>query len=99
MSGEDRDVADLAGQLSIEKYQLTVKNFEAAMTATSSWLVSFVPKSIIYYNERRIQDAIDKLRASLAGGSDEMAVMQKMVKLQAAQRRIKQKLGRDKKIK
>lgn len=99
LSSEDREVADLAGQLSIEKYQLTVKNFEAAMTATSSWLVSFVPKSIIYYNERRIQDAIDKLRASLAGGSDEMAVMQKMVKLQAAQRRIKQKLGRDKKIK
>ena len=96
LSGEDREVADLTGQLAIEKYQLTVKNFEAQMTATSSWLASYVPKAIIFYSERRVQDAIDKLRASLGNTDDELQVMQKIVKLQAAQRRIKQKLGREK---
>lgn len=98
LSSQDRGVAELAGQLAIEKYQLTVRNFEAEMTATSSWLVSYVPKAIIYYSERRVQDAIDKLRASLSGSEDDLKAMQKIVKLQAAQRRIKQKLGRDKKM-
>lgn len=98
LSSQDREVAELTGQLAIEKYQLTVRNFEAEMTATSSWLVSYVPKSIICYSERRVQDAIDKLRASLGQADDELQVMQKIVKLQAAQRRIKQKLGREKKV-
>ena len=98
MSCPDRAVADLTAELSIEKYRLTVRNFASSMTATSSWLVAFVPKSIIYYNERRIQYAIDTLRSKLGDASDQTAVMQKIVKLQAAHRRIKEKLGRDKTI-
>lgn len=98
LSSEDRGMADLTGQLAVEKYRLTIKNFEAAMTATSSWLVQYVPKSIIYYNERRIQDAIDKLRESMDTSSDQTELMKRIVKLQAAQRRVRQKLGRDKKV-
>jgi len=96
LSGQDRELADLTGQIAIEKYQITVRNFADSMTATSSWLVMYVPKSILYYNERRIQDAIDQLRASLGSAPDQIKVMEKIVKLQAAHRRIKQKLGRDK---
>lgn len=98
LSGADREVADLTGELAIEKYQLTVKIFEAEMTATSSWLVSYVPKAIIYYSERRVQDAIDSLRSELGKADDELQLMKKIVKLQAAQRRINQKLGREKSL-
>lgn len=96
LSSENRRLADLVGQLAIEKHRLTVSAFEAAMTSTSSWLVAYVPKTIIYYNERRIQDAIDKLKASLESAQDQIAVMQKIVKLQGAYKRIKQRLGREK---
>lgn len=96
LSSMDRRLADMVGQLAVEKYQLTIENFRSSMMATSSWLVQFVPKSIMYYNERRIQDAIDKLRERLAEVEDQTEIMRRMVKLQAAQRRIRQKLGREK---
>lgn len=95
----DRDVADLVGQLSTEKYLLTVRNFENSLMTTSSWLVTYVPKAILYYCERRIQDRVESLRGALNGlsGDEELSAMQEIVKLQAAQRRINKKLGREKK--
>ena len=72
--------------------------FEAALTTTSSFLVSGVPKAIMVYAERRVQDRLETLRRSLAsaGPEEQMAMMQEMLKLQAVQRRIKQKIGREK---
>lgn len=101
LDSENRLVADTSAKLSTEKYQLTVSAFEASLTTTSSWLVSAVPKAILVYNERRIQDSMDKLRAEMvtADSDGQLAIMQKLVKLQAAQRRIKQLTGREKKLK
>ncbi len=95
---EDRTLANLAASFSTEKYQLTVGAFEAALTTTSSFLVSGVPKAIMVYAERRVQDRLDTLRHSLAsaGPDEQMSMMQEMLKLQAAQRRIRQKIGREK---
>lgn len=100
LNSEDRGVADLTAELTTDKYQLTVHNFEAALTTTSSWLAIFVPKAILYYAERRIQARIDYLRHSLADApeQEQTPIMTEMVSLQAAQRGIKQKLGREKKI-
>ena len=99
LNSEDRQVADVTAQLSTEKYQLTVRNFEAALTTTPSWLAFFVPKAILFYAERRIQDRIDYLRHSLAGADPARmeAMMREMVRLQTAQRSVKRKLGREKK--
>ncbi|MBQ3996552.1 MAG: DNA primase, partial [Bacteroidales bacterium] len=44
MDGEDRMVAELTGQMTEERYQLTVRNFASAMTATSTKLVMYVPR-------------------------------------------------------
>ncbi|MBR5905222.1 MAG: DNA primase [Bacteroidales bacterium] len=98
LDGEDRRLANLAAGFSTEKYQLTVGAFEAALTTTSSFLVNGVPKAIMVYAERRVQDRLDTLRRSLAtaGPEEQMNMMQEMLKLQAAQRRIKQKIGREK---
>ena len=95
---EDRALANLAASFSTEKYQLTVGAFEAALTTTSSFLVSGVPKAIMVYAERRVQDRLETLRRSLATAAPEeqMAMMQEMLKLQTAQRRIRQKIGREK---
>lgn len=97
LDGEDRESAMLAAQLSTEKYRLSVKVFEEAMTTPSSWLVMFLPRAILYYAERRVYDAIGRLTRSLEGlpADQQLDAMQKIVKLQAAQRKINKKLGRE----
>ena len=98
LDGEDRTVAGLAARFSTEKYQLTVGAFEAALTTTSYFLVTGVPKAILVYAERRVQDRLDTLRRSLRDASPEaqLAAMQEIVRLQAAQRKINQRIGREK---
>ena len=98
LDGPDRALAGLAAGFSTEKYPLTVGAFEAALTTKSSLLVHGVPKAIMVYAERRVQDRLDTLRRSLATTPPEgqLPVMQEILKLQAAQRRIKQKIGREK---
>ncbi|MBO4565953.1 MAG: DNA primase, partial [Bacteroidales bacterium] len=98
LNGEDRRLADLAASFSTEKYQITVGAFEASLTTTSTFLTAGVPKAIMVYAERRVQDRLDTLRRELAaaGPEEQMAKMQEMLRLQAAQRRIKQKIGREK---
>ena len=101
LDAEDRRVAEVASQLSTEKYRLTVEAFEKSMTTKASWLVAQVPRAILGYAERRMQDRYDLLRRSLtdAAPERETAILQEMVKVQAAQRRIKQKMGREKNTK
>ena len=99
---EDRLVAGIVSDLSTEKYQLTVEAFERSMTTVDSWLVAQVPRAILGYAERRLQDRYEALRKSLTGLNDEVkekAVLTEMVKIQATQRKIKQKLGREKNTK
>ena len=97
-NSEDRRMAQLATDLSIEKYQLTIAAFENALTTTSSWLVSKVPHALLVYQELRMKDRIDKLTRSLASASEEeqMSIMQELVKLQTYQRRIRIMSGREK---
>ena len=101
LDSQDRRIAGVTAQLSTEKYRLTVQAFETAMTTTSSWLVTQVPRAILGYAERRLQDRYEQLRRSLPDATPERepAILQEMVKLQNAQRRIKQKLGREKNTK
>ena len=94
----DRTVAGVTGNLATEKYRLSVKKFENSLTATPSWLANYVPKAILFYGERRVQDKIDYLRRSLqtAPVEEQESIMKQMVSLQAAQRKIKAKIGREK---
>lgn len=98
LDGEDRILADLTARFSTEKYQLTVGAFEAALTSRTTFLVVGVPKAIMVYAERRVQDRLDGLRKRLASASpaEQTPIMQEMLKLQAAQRRINQLIGREK---
>ena len=102
LDAEDRGIAEVTSQLSTEKYRLTVQAFENSMTTTSSWLVTQVPRVILSYAERRMQDRYERLKKQLPEAEaegNEAAVMQEMVKIQAAQRRIKKKMGREKNTK
>ena len=98
LDSDDRGVAAVAGELSTEKYMLTVQAFSEALTTTASMLVTQVPRAIMVYAERRVQDQIDSLRKALpdAGPDNEGKILEKIIKLQGAQRRIKQRIGREK---
>jgi len=99
MALPDRDVANMAAILSTNKYEITVEAFENSLTTTDSWLVKFVPKAIMLYAERRLQDRIDTIRHELPGASEseQESLMREMVKLQSSQRKINQRIGREKK--
>ena len=98
LDSSDRVVAKVVGELSIDKYRITVQAFENALTAKSSWLVSNVPWIIMVYNERRIQVKVDSLRRALseASESEQLGILQEMKKFQNAQLRIKQIIGKEK---
>ena len=98
LDGEDRITADIASRFSTEKYRLTVGAFEASLTSRTTFLANGVPKAIMVYAERRVQDRLDTIRRSLATAppEEQMPLMQEMIHLQGAQRRIKQMIGREK---
>ena len=97
LDSSDRTLADVTAQLSTSRYQLTVKNFEKALTTTSSWLAAFVPRTLMRYGERRLQDRIDKIRASLPSMDTEsqMEAMKELVKLQSIKTGIKKQYGKN----
>ncbi|MCQ2140900.1 MAG: DNA primase [Bacteroidales bacterium] len=100
LNSEDRNVAFVTAELSVEKYQLTVKALQNSMTTVESWLVKQVPKAILYYAERRFEDMIQKLRAELQGCADadrQIAIMTDLSKFQKAQAKVKVMLGRERK--
>ena len=97
LNTEDRELAYVTAQLSMERYQLTVKNFEEALTTTSSWLVAYVPKALLAYAERKLEDRILTLNLSLneADQDHEIEILSEIMKLKNTQRRIRVKLGRE----
>jgi DNA primase len=100
LNGEDRTVADVAADLSSEKYELTVHNFTDALTTTDSWLVTYVPKAILAYHDKRIQaQQADISRKLKVGVSTEEAVqlMTRLTRLNELKKTINIKLGRLKK--
>ena len=71
LNGADDTVRFVVSQLSDVKYELTVKNFQAALTTRDSWLANFVPKAILAYHLKRLQWERTTLTRELAtAGTD-----------------------------
>lgn len=98
LDSPDRTVAAVTAALYSEKYELSVSSFRRSMTTTQSWLAAQVPKTIMLYAERRLQDRYETLVHELPSADEEhqLDMLREMKKIQAAQRRIKQKIGREK---
>lgn len=98
LDSQDRRIAAVTAGLSAEKYRLSVSALKDAMTTVPSWLVAQLPKTIMLYAERRIQDRINGIRRSLAEADEQtqIGLLQEMKRLRDAQLRIKKKTGREK---
>jgi len=96
MDGEDRVVAELAAQMTEERYQLTVRNFASAMTATATKLVMYVPRSIQVYQAKRIQVRLREIEKELKDASpeDQVALLKEMQEYLAVRNKIEKHLGR-----
>ena len=100
LNGEDRTVAEVAAQLSTERYELTVHNFSDALTTTDSWLVTYVPRAILVFHDKRVTARQNELTRKLREPNtpeDVIKFMQELGKLNEIKKSINIKLGRLKK--
>ena len=97
LNSPDRQVSFVAAQLSIERYQLTVKSFEDSLTTKGSWLVSRVPKLMLMYMDKKLdsrQDAIRREMATPEGASRVEELLTEMLTLQRLQKTVKDKMNK-----
>lgn len=101
MDEPDRVMATLTGDLTQDKYLLTVKNFADSMTSLSSFLVINVPRAILVYNSKIVRmqemEISEKLNAMKHGEHSEeemMALLEKFQKTAALRKKITERLGR-----
>ena len=99
LDGEDRTVATVAAELSEERYALTVTAFAKAMTTHESWLVSYVPRAILVYQDKKMQSKIRALTRKLATAApaDQEDLLREIERTNAVKRKINIRLGRERK--
>ncbi len=95
MDGPDRDTAAVTAELTGEKYQLTVRKFADSMTAISTQLVKFVPRSILAYRLALIKVERNGLLEKLKSGKeDENRILGDMQDLDERRKALDEALGR-----
>ena len=97
MDGEDRSLADMAGQLTEEKYLLSVRDYRAALTATSTMLVMRVPRSIRVYQEKRLAVQLRQIEAELKTAGElgeQLELMRRMQEIMTLRSKVLATLGR-----
>ena len=96
LNGADDAVRFVASQLSDDKYELTVKNFQAALTTREYWLTNFVPKAILAYHIKRLQadQAVLTRELATAGPDRQREIFTTLERINELKKKINIKLGR-----
>ncbi len=97
MECEDATVAEVTRDLVIPKYGLSIRRFEDSRTNDNTLLVMFVPRSILVYKRKLIDERIMELTEALAGVEDEgkaEGIMVELKKLNDMKNMVNEKLGR-----
>lgn len=97
LNSADAEISAVAKDLLIEKYQITVKNYEQSLTAVSTRLVQFIPKSLLAYQCRKIELTLRDLTADLAKATDEQQQLDLIARISTcnkARTRLNTELGR-----
>lgn len=96
LNSMDEEVSSVAKELLIEKYHLTVKKYEQSLTAASTRLVQYVPKSLMAYQCRRIELLIKAKTKELETASqDELeALLAEITSLNKMRTMLNNELGR-----
>ena len=97
MNSTDEEIAAVAKELLIEKYQITVKNYEQSLTAASTILVQYVPKTLLVYQCKKVELLMKQLTKELAGETDperQVELLAKISDYTRARARLHNELGR-----
>ena len=97
LNSMDPVISEVAKDLLIEKHQITVKNYESSLTAESTRLVQFVPKSLMVYQSKKLELILKDLTAKLTAAVDEEEQAELLVKISdysKARTRLNNELGR-----
>ena len=96
LNSQDAEVVEVAKELLIEKYQLTVKAFEDSLTTNDTRLVMFVPKCLMTYQCRKLEVMIKELSVELmsADAEKQMEILTRIEDCNRARTRLNNELGR-----
>ena len=96
LNSQDAEVVEVAKELLIEKYQLTVKAFEDSLTTNDTRLVMYVPKCLMTYQCRKLEVMIKELSAELmsADAEKQMEILTRIEDCNRARTRLNNELGR-----
>lgn len=97
MNSMDEEIAAVSKDLLIEKYQLTVKNYEQSLTATSTKLVQYVPKALLVYQCKKVELLMKQLTRELASETDPQRQVELLTRISdctRARTRLNNELGR-----
>ncbi len=97
LNSMDAEVAAVAKELLIEKYQITVKSYEQSLTATSTRLVQFIPKTLLAYQCKKVELLLRDLTSQLASEPDperQVEILARIGEYNKARTRLNNELGR-----
>lgn len=97
LNSMDPEIAAVAKELLIEKYQITVKNYEQSLTAVSTRLVQFIPKTLLAYHCKKLELLLKELTDQLAVEADpdrQVEILAKISDYNRARTRLNNELGR-----
>ena len=93
----DEEISAVAKELLIAKHQLTVKNYEQSLTAVSTRLVIYVPKTLLTYQVKKVELYLKELTAELSRTEDpdrQIDIMTRIGEYNKARTRLNNELGR-----
>ncbi len=96
LNSMDEEIAAVAKDLLIEKYQLTVKNYMQSLTSEATRLVTFVPKSLMAYQCRRLDMLLKEKTRELETASveDQLTLLSEITSLNKMRTMLHNELGR-----
>ncbi len=97
MDSMDMEISAVAKDLLISKHQLTVENYEKSLTAVSTRLVMYVPKTLLAYQLKKVELFQKELTAELARTQDpdrQIEIMTRIGEYNKARTRLNNELGR-----
>lgn len=97
LNSMDSEISAVARELLIEKYQITVKNYEQSLTATSTRLVQYIPKTLLAYQCKKVELILKELTTELAATADmerQLEIMTRIGEYNKARTRLNNELGR-----
>lgn len=98
LNSMDRETALVAADILVEKYIITVENYRNSLTSVETQLVIFVPKAVMAYQVKRIEEKLKSLSGELARSGDDpetqTGILNEIALWNRAKVMINNKLGR-----